>query len=71
MKKLIDYYNGLNRKGKDAFLAKVDGLTENYLRSAVSRGIHFREKRCKQVEEATKGAVTRYDLRPDAKEIWG
>lgn len=71
MKKLLDYFNGLDRKGKDAFLSKVDGLTENYLRRAVSSGQPFRAARCVQIEKASDGAISRYDLRPDAKEIWG
>ena len=71
MKELLKYFNNLSLEDRRNFLSKVDGLTERYFRRAISGGIPFSAARCVQIEKATDGAISRYDLRPDAKEIWG
>ena len=71
MKKLLAYFNNLSLEDRQVFLSKVDGLTENYLRRAVSAGQHFSPLRCVQIEKASNGGISRFDLHPDAKEIWG
>ena len=71
MKELLKYFNNLNKEEREAFIASVDGLTERYFRRAISGGVPFSAARCVQIEKATNDAISRYDLRPDAKEIWG
>lgn len=70
MKKLLAYFNNLDKESREKFLSDV-GMTEGYLRKACSIGSVFNPERCKKIEKATNGAVSRYSLHPRATNIWG
>lgn len=69
MDKLIDYLNSLDKADRAVF-AKACGTSENYMRKARSSGQKFSWERCIQIEQASKGKVTRKDLRDDWHVLW-
>ncbi len=69
MDKLIDYLNSLDKAARAEFAAAC-GTSENYMRKARSSGQKFSWERCIQIEKASKGKVTRKDLRDDWHVLW-
>lgn len=70
MEKLLKFFNSLSAQDRLDFMACVE-TTENYIRKAVSAKQLLSPKLCVQIEQATDGAVTRRDLRPDDwAQIW-
>lgn len=72
MKKLtkaLDFFNSLDKQSRKEFLSKV-GITEGHFRKACCIGSKFGAERCRDIEDASNGAISRFDLRPDAKDIW-
>lgn len=61
---LASYAEQLPRGGKKLFALKL-GVTASYLSRLISGDRSITAERCLQIEEATGGAVTRFDLRPD------
>ena len=60
-----------NPRGHRLKLAKAIGCHPTYL-SHISTGVRVASPlMAVEIEKATGGQVTRYDLRPDALEIWG
>ncbi|MDF7675988.1 YdaS family helix-turn-helix protein [Neisseriaceae bacterium ESL0693] len=58
-------------RGERLVLAKKIGCNPTYL-SHCSKGIRVPSPKLSvAIEKATEGEVTRYDLRKDAKSIWG
>lgn len=62
--KLTAYAEQLPRGGKKLLALKL-GVTASYLSRLISGDRSITAERCLQIEEATGGLVTRYDLRPD------
>lgn len=50
---------------QQAAYAKRAGTTIGYLRKALSKGQRFDGALARRLDEESKGAVSRYDLRPD------
>lgn len=70
MKKLLTYFNNLDKDERAVLLSEIK-MSENYLRRACSAGVKFSAERCVAIELATKGKVNRKDLRPNEWEaIW-
>ena len=51
--------------GSQAKLAERLGVTKAFVNQIVSGARRVPAERCRPIEEATGGAVTRYELRPD------
>ena len=70
MKKLLAYFNSLNKEDRSRFLSEV-GMSENYLRRACSENVVLSAKRCVAIERATNGLISRKDLyQDDWQDIW-
>lgn len=70
MDKLLEFINSLPVLEQQAFAAGC-GTSIGYLRKAISKGQLLGAALCVAIEQATAGAVTRKDLRPnDWAEIW-
>lgn len=61
---LADYLETLPRGGKKILALRL-GVTASYLSRLVSGDRSVTAERAIQIEEATDGAVTRFELRPD------
>jgi DNA-binding transcriptional regulator YdaS (Cro superfamily) len=61
---LASYAEQLPRGSKKLFALKL-GVTASYLSRLISGDRSITAERCLQIEEATDGVVTRFDLRPD------
>lgn len=70
MEKLHKYLNEQKGESRIAFL-NACGTSENYIRKMISIRARFGAEMCTRIEQASKGAVTRKDLRPnDWAKIW-
>lgn len=70
MKKLIAFINSLSPDEREIFAAAC-GTTIGYLRKAASVNQNLSAATCVAIEQASGGAVTRKDLRPDDwAQIW-
>lgn len=70
MKELIAYINGLSAEERTAFELACR-TTIGYIRKAVSVNQKLGAEICVSIEQASNGAVTRKDLRPDDwAQIW-
>lgn len=61
---LAEYLEALPRGGKKVIALRL-GVTPSYLSRLVSGDRSVTAERALQIEEATDGAVTRHELRPD------
>lgn len=70
MDKLLAYLNSLSKDEQTAFAERC-GTSVGYLRKAISKGQLLGASLCVAIEQDTKGAVTRKDIRPDDwAQIW-
>lgn len=65
IQKAIDHYGSITN------MAKATGVSVQAIRFYRDGRTFCNAKVAKKVEDDTNGAISRYDLRPDAKEIWG
>ncbi|NUX55950.1 transcriptional regulator [Paraburkholderia youngii] len=64
-------YISTSPRGTAKKLAETLGVSKSYLSQMASRACSISPRRCREIETATAGAVTRKDLRPsDWREIW-
>jgi DNA-binding transcriptional regulator YdaS (Cro superfamily) len=68
MKKLLSYINGLDKPQRATFCSAA-GVSERYLRKAISKGQRMGVELCIGIEKASGADVRCEDLRPDVD--WG
>ncbi|WP_443696178.1 transcriptional regulator [Pseudomonas sp.] len=66
--RLAKFVEQLPRGGKKLFAIKL-GVTASYLSRLVSGDRSITAERAIQIEDATEGVITRFDLRPDIQWI--